>query len=176
MAVDIINNCFNLDAPKSIQKIGLFKIQSLLPDFKVLYPLYVDVLAKAEDEVKQLILSDTPMKPGEEIIYSFGNGSFNYKLTSDIKNFDNLFLANSLIDNIIQHEYDSLLKEHMHIFMMCCGKDPDATINQTQLADSWFKVFSKFKDFLLVSICDEELIDDALVILHNFLTSSSLKF
>lgn len=37
-------------------------------------------------------------------------------------------------------------------------------------------MFSKFKDFLLVSICDEELIDDALVILHNFLTSSSLKF
>jgi hypothetical protein len=29
---------------------------------------------------------------------------------------------------------------------------------------------------MLVSICDEELIDDALVILHNFLTSPSLKF
>lgn len=26
MAVEIINNCFNLDAPKSVQKIGLFKL------------------------------------------------------------------------------------------------------------------------------------------------------
>jgi hypothetical protein len=38
------------------------------------------------------------------------------------------------------------------------------------------KVFIKFKDFLLVSICDEELVVDALVILHNFLTSPSMKF
>lgn len=59
--------------------------------------------------------------------------------------------------------------------MLCCGKNP-ATINQSQNADSWFKVFQKFKDFLLVSICDEELVNDALVILHNFLTSPSLKF
>ena len=26
MAVDIINSCFNVDAPKSVQKIGLFKL------------------------------------------------------------------------------------------------------------------------------------------------------
>jgi hypothetical protein len=26
LAIDIIHNCFNLDAPKSIQKIGLFKL------------------------------------------------------------------------------------------------------------------------------------------------------
>ena len=44
MSVDIINNCFNLDAPKSVQKIGLFKLQSLLPDYKLLYPLYIAVL------------------------------------------------------------------------------------------------------------------------------------
>lgn len=37
-------------------------------------------------------------------------------------------------------------------------------------------MFSKFKDFLLVSICAEDLVDDALVILHNFLTSPTLKF
>jgi len=44
LAIDIVNNCFNLDAPKSVQKIGLFKLQNLLPDFKVLYQLYLDVL------------------------------------------------------------------------------------------------------------------------------------
>ena len=26
MSVDIVNNCFNLNAPKSVQKIGLFKL------------------------------------------------------------------------------------------------------------------------------------------------------
>ena len=175
LAIDIIHNCFNLDAPKSVQKIGLFKLQELLPDFKLLYPLYVDVLVQTDDEIKQIILSETPMKPGEEIFYSFGNGSFQYKLKSDINNFDSLLMSNSLIDLIVAQAHDSLLKEHMQIFMLCCGKDP-ATINQSQNADSWFKVFQKFKDFLLVSICDEELVDDALVILHNFLTSPSLKF
>jgi hypothetical protein len=115
------------------------------------------------------------MKPGEEIFYSFGNGSFQYKLKSDINNFDSLLMSNSLIDLIVAQAYDSLLKEHMQIFMLCCGKDP-TTINQSHNADSWFKVFQKFKDFLLVSICDEELVNDALVILHNFLTSPSLKF
>ena len=44
MAIEIIHNCFNLDAPKSVQKIGLFKLQGLLPDYKQLYPLYIDVL------------------------------------------------------------------------------------------------------------------------------------
>ena len=35
---------------------------------------------------------------GEEIFYSFGNGSFNYKLRSDPANFDTLLLSNALID------------------------------------------------------------------------------
>jgi len=60
--------------------------------------------------------------------------------------------------------------------MLCCGVDPESTINQTSNADNWLKVFNKFKDFLLVSICDEELCSDALIILHNFLTSPALKF
>jgi len=38
------------------------------------------------------------------------------------------------------------------------------------------KFFKKFMDFLLVSICDEELVDDALLILHNFLVAPNLKF
>ena len=60
--------------------------------------------------------------------------------------------------------------------MLCCGKDPDNTINVTVNADNWTKFFSKIKDFLLVSICAEDLADDALEILHNFLTSPTLKF
>lgn len=113
MAVEIINNCFNLDAPKSVQKIGLFKLQSLLPDYKLLYPLYIDVLIQTDDEIKQIILNDQPIKEGEEIFYSFGNGSFNYKLKSDLKNFDNMLMANALIDLIIQYNYEQLSKEQM---------------------------------------------------------------
>jgi hypothetical protein len=113
LAIDIVNNCFNLDAPKSVQKIGLFKLQNLLPDFKVLYQLYLDVLVQTDDEIKQILLSEHAIKTGEEIFYSFGNGSFNYKLKSDIENFDPLLMANAMIDLIITHGYDSLLKEHM---------------------------------------------------------------
>ena len=56
MAVAIINNCFNMDSPKSVQKIGLFKIQPLLKDFKLLYPTYVDVLVQIDPDIKQIIL------------------------------------------------------------------------------------------------------------------------
>lgn len=58
LAVDIINNCFNLDSPKSVQKIGLFKLQALLPDYKILYPQYMAVLIQTDYEIKQIILSD----------------------------------------------------------------------------------------------------------------------
>lgn len=176
LAVDMVNNCFNLNAPKSVQKIGLFKLQNLLPDFKVLYQTYLDVLVQTDDEIKQILLSEQSIKTGEEIFYSFGNGSFNYKLKSDIENFDPLLMSNAMIDLIISHGYDSLMKEHMQIFAFCCNKNPEKTLNSTANADNWFKVFSKFKDFLLVSICDDDLVADALEILHNFLTSPALKF
>jgi hypothetical protein len=85
-------------------------------------------------------------------------------------------MSNSLIDLLIQKGYDSLSKEHMQIFTLCCGKDPDNTLNITANADSWSKFFAKFKDFLLVSICADDLVDEAIEILHNFLTSPTLKF
>lgn len=42
--------------------------------------------------------------------------------------------------------------------------------------DSWLKVFQKLKDYLLVSVCDPELCEDSLAILHNFLTADQLKY
>ena len=141
LAVDIIANCFSSEAPKSVQKIGLFKLQPLLNDFKRLYPMYIDTLVQTEDEIKHIILSSEPTKPGEEIFYSFGNGSFNYKLMSDIKHFDKLHMANALIDLIIGMEFDSLMKEHMEIFMLCTGEDPDNTINNSLQSEQWFKFF-----------------------------------
>jgi len=63
----------------------------------------------------------------------------------------------------------------MQIFMLCIGNNAQG-LNQSQNADSWFKVFQKIKDFILIAICDEELVNDTLVILHQFLTSPALKF
>lgn len=42
--------------------------------------------------------------------------------------------------------------------------------------ESWLKVFTKLKNYLLVSICDPEICADSLNILHNFLTADSLKY
>jgi hypothetical protein len=42
--------------------------------------------------------------------------------------------------------------------------------------DSWLKVFQKLKDYLLVSVCDTELCEESLAILHNFLTADQLKY
>ena len=44
----------------------------------------MDTLVQTDEEIKSIILNEEPMKPGEEIFYSFGNGSFNYKLKSDL--------------------------------------------------------------------------------------------
>ena len=36
-SVDIIRKVFNVNAPKSVQKLGLFELQPLLNDYKLLY-------------------------------------------------------------------------------------------------------------------------------------------
>ncbi len=83
----------------------------MLCDFKMLYSPYVEVLIQIDPEIKQLILSEEPIRgmlffllnllAGEDIYFSLGNQSFNYKLKTDIANFDRILLANSLIDLVI---------------------------------------------------------------------------
>jgi hypothetical protein len=97
----------------------------------------MDVLVQTDDEIKQIILNDTPT----ELIFPFGNGSFTYKLQSDINNFDPLLMSNSLIELITGLRFDRLLKEHMEIFMLCTGKDPENTIDRVELTDAWIKFF-----------------------------------
>lgn len=58
---------------------------------------------------------------GEDIYFSLGNISFNYKLRSDLSNFDKIILANTLIDIVISNQLESLEQEHMQIFLVCCG-------------------------------------------------------
>jgi hypothetical protein len=49
---------------------------------------------------------------GEDIYFSLGNSSFNYKLKSDLSNFDKIILANTLIDIVIQNRFEFLEREH----------------------------------------------------------------
>ena len=173
-AVEIIRKVFNENAPKSVQKLGLFKLQPLLNEYKLLYPNYVEVLVSIDQEIKQIVLSDEPIRTGEEIYFSLGSVSFNYKLKSDMANFDMILLANSLIDIIIANNLDSLEREHMELFTICCGNKYE--LESAAVMESWLKVFSKLNRYLLVSICEPELCQDSLNILHNFLTADSLKY
>ena len=128
-AVDIIRKVFSVNAPKSVQKLGLFKLQPLLNEYKLLYPSYVEVLVNIDQEIKQIVLSEEPIRTGEEIYFSLGSVSFNYKLKSDLTNFDMIQLANSLIDTIITNEYESLEREHMQVFNICCGDKHELEIS-----------------------------------------------
>ena len=67
----------------------------------MLYLHYVEVLLQVDQEIKQIILSEEPIRAGEEIYFSLGLVSFNYKLRSDITNIDCILLCNSLIDFVI---------------------------------------------------------------------------
>ena len=62
LAVEIVSRCFSSNAPKSVQKLGLFELQPLLNDYKVLYYPYVEVLVQIDPEIKQIILSEEPIR------------------------------------------------------------------------------------------------------------------
>lgn len=174
LAIEIISRVFSVDSPKSVQKLGLFELQPLLNDYKSLYQPYVEVLVQIDQEIKSIILSDEPIRAGEDIYFSLGNLSFNYKLKSDLGNFDKILLANALIDVVIHAQYESLESDHMQLLTVCCGNAREFV--HSHQAESWLKVFQKLKDYLLVSICDPELCEQGLHILHNFLTADAVKF
>lgn len=48
LCIEVIRKCFNISAPKSVQKLGLFKLQPLLKDYKLLYPSYIEVLLQVD--------------------------------------------------------------------------------------------------------------------------------
>ena len=151
LCIEIIRKCFNIMAPKSVQKLGLFKLQPILNEYKLLYPAYIEVLIQVDQEIKQIILSDEPIRAGEEIFFSLGMVSFNYKLRSDLNDIDPVLMANSLIDYVIANNYESLEKEHMQLISICAG--PQTHLNP-DMSGAWVKVYQKLKDYLLVSICD----------------------
>jgi len=103
LCIEVIRKCFNISAPKSVQKLGLFKLQPLLKDYKLLYPSYIEVLLQVDQEIKSIILSEEPIRSGEEIYFSLGLVSFNYKLRSDLNDIDPVLMCNSVIDYVISN-------------------------------------------------------------------------
>jgi hypothetical protein len=113
-------------------------LQPLLNDYKILYPSYIEVLLQVDQEIKQIILSEEPIRTGEEIYFSLGMVSFNYKLRSDIRDIDPILLCNSLIDYVIANEFDSLEKDHMQLISLCAGANVE--LNPI-MAETWLKVY-----------------------------------
>ncbi len=89
-------------------------------------------------------------------------------------NFDKIILANTLIDIVIQNKYEFLEREHMQILIVCCGDNSE--FGNSHYNESWLRVFQKMKDYILVSICDPDICENGLAILHNFLTVDTFKF
>lgn len=61
----------------------------------------------------------------------------------------------------------------MQLITVCAGAN--AELNSL-MGESWLRVYQKLKDYLLVSICDQELCVESLAVLHNFLTHDTLKY
>ena len=107
-SIEIITNCFNINAPKSVQKLGLFELQDVLNDFKSLYPTYVETFLSIEQDVRVIILGQDENMRNEEIYFSLGNNSFNYVVKSNPKFFDKITLAASLADLILNSQLENL--------------------------------------------------------------------
>lgn len=71
------------------------------------------MLLQVDQEIKSIILSNEPIRTGEEIYFSLGLVSFNYKLRSDLANIDPILLCNGVIDYVLSNGFESLEADHM---------------------------------------------------------------
>jgi hypothetical protein len=104
-----------VNAPKSVQKLGLFELQDILNDFKSLYPIYVETFLSIEQDVRVIILGLDENMRNEEIYFSLGNNSFNYVVRSNPKLFDKITLAASLSDIVLHSQLENLDSQHIEI-------------------------------------------------------------
>lgn len=166
----IVEHAFNAHAPKSVQKLGLFELQDLLPDFKALYPTYVEILVTVEPDVRRFILSEEEAGNSQDIYFALGSKSLTYQVKSDVNHFDRATLAHALCDLVLGRGMDSLEKAHMEVLHLCTN----GPLGGMQ-AESWFKVFARLKEYLFVAICDPELYEDSLELLSRFFTAEQLR-
>jgi hypothetical protein len=78
-------------------------------------------------------------------------------------------VANSLIDVVMQNNLEMLDSEHIEILLKSCTNKNE--LESSAMQEAWLKVYQKLKNYLLVSICDQVICQEALVILHSFLTA-----
>ena len=83
-------------------------------------------------------MSDEPIRSGEEIYFSLGLVSFNYKLKSDLRDIDPVLMCNSVIDFVISNGYESLEQDHMQLIQICAGTKTELN---GALSESWIRVF-----------------------------------
>jgi len=103
-----------------------------------------------------------------------GNFSMTYNLQSDLNNFDKILLSNGLADQAIQQNLENLDPKHLAILTWCMG--PDDLISTAGQVEQWLKVFAKIRDYLLAALWSLPIQEQALKILHNFLSADQLKF
>lgn len=169
--LDIMNNCFGAKVPKSVQKLALLEVQDILNDYKALYKNYIETFLEMEPDVRSIILGEDETLKNEEIFFSLGNNSDNYKVKSNPEYFDRLSMARALADYIIENELESLERIHVDLILFFIDQELDIKYHE-----SWFRIFAKLKEYLFVAICDQDLYEEALSILFKFFTTEQLKF
>ena len=121
--LEIINNCFGVNVPKSVQKLGLFEIQDILNDFKSLYRVYVETFLGMDPDVRVIILGKDETLKDEEIYFSLGSNSDNYRVKSNPYLFDKNFLSKALTDYISENKIDYLERPHIDLIEFITDKE-----------------------------------------------------
>ena len=121
--LDIINNCFGVNVPKSVQKLGLFEIQDILNDFKTLYKVYVETFLGIDSDVRVIILGKDEALKDEEIYFSLGSNSDNYRVKSNPELFDKNFLSKALTDYILENRIEYLERQHIDLIEFITDKE-----------------------------------------------------
>ncbi|CAI2385624.1 unnamed protein product [Moneuplotes crassus] len=170
--LDIINLCFNPYAPRSVQKLGIYELQSVLNDFKVLYRPYVETFLGLDPENKMIVLGQDENMIGKEFYLSLASNSDEYKVVNNPDCLDRVNVARALADYIIENELESLEGIHMELILFATEQQ---MVPKTH--DSWFKIFQKLKEYLFVAICDQDIYIEALrVLFERFFSTDQLKF
>ncbi|CAI2385623.1 unnamed protein product [Moneuplotes crassus] len=170
--LDIINSCFNPYVPRSVQKLGIYALQSVLNDYKVLYRPYVETFLSLDPENKMIVLGQDENMLRKEFYLSLAANSDEYKVSNNPDFLDRVNMARALADYIIENELESLESSHMELILFVTEEQMEPKTH-----DSWFKIFQKLKEYLFVAICDQDIYLDALkVLFERFFCTDQLKF
>lgn len=98
-----------------MQKLGLFEVQDILNDFKSLYKIYVETFLCMDADVRNIILGKDETLKGEEIYFSLGSNSDNYRVKSNPDLYDKMFLQKALNEYISEARLEELDRSHVDL-------------------------------------------------------------